>query len=84
MEQTEIKQRIDNILIDHLELEPDEVKPEADIIDDLDADSIDTVELIMKLESEFGITIPDEDVDSIRTVGNLYKYIQEKTKGQLF
>jgi acyl carrier protein len=55
------------------------VTPEATFVDDLGADSLDTVELVMALEEEFGIEIPDEEAEKITTVGQAMKYIEEKT-----
>ena len=59
-------------------MKPDEVTPEASFIDDLGADSLDTVELIMALEEEFSVEIPDEDAEKMTTVGDAVKYINEK------
>ena len=62
-----------------LGVKPEEVTPEASFIDDLGADSLDTVELVMALEEEFGIEIPDEDAEKIAKVGDAIKYIEDKT-----
>jgi acyl carrier protein len=59
-------------------VEEDEVTPEASFVEDLGADSLDTVELVMALEEEFGIEIPDEDAEKILTVGKALDYIKEK------
>ena len=56
----------------------DQIKPETDFVQDLGADSLDTVELVMCLEEEFEVTIPDEDADKIRTVGAAVSYIESK------
>ena len=61
-----------------LGVEEDEVTPEASFVEDLGADSLDTVELVMALEEEFGIEIPDEDAEKILTVGKALDYIKEK------
>ncbi|MCA9404302.1 MAG: acyl carrier protein, partial [Candidatus Omnitrophica bacterium] len=60
----------------------DEVTPEASFIDDLGADSLDTVELIMALEEEFSVEIPDEDAEKMTTVGDAIKYISEKASSE--
>lgn len=73
-----ILQRIRAIIVDQLGVEEDEVKPEASFIDDLGADSLDLVELIMALEEEFGTDIPDEDAERINTVGDAIEYIRER------
>jgi len=71
--------KIKSIIAEQLGVKVEEAKPEASFIDDLGADSLDTVELIMALEEEFGIEIPDEDVEKMTTVGDAVKYIDEKT-----
>ena len=68
------------IIIDKLGLEESEVTNEASFANDLGADSLDTVELIMEFEKEFNISIPDQDAEKIGTVGEAVKYIQENTK----
>ena len=60
----------------------EEIKPESSFIDDLGADSLDTVEVVMALEEEFGIEIPDEDAEKITTVGEATKYIEDKVKNK--
>ena len=65
-------------IIGELGVEEDEVTPEASFVEDLGADSLDTVELVMALEEEFGIEIPDEDAEKILTVGKALDYIKEK------
>ena len=67
-------------IIDKLGLEESEVTNEASFANDLGADSLDTVELIMEFEKEFNISIPDQDAEKIGTVGEAVKYIQENTK----
>lgn len=64
------------ILVDQLDVEKDKVTMEASIIDDLGADSLDVVDLIMSLEEEFGIEIPDDQVENMKTVGDIVKYIE--------
>jgi acyl carrier protein len=72
--------RVKTIIAEQLGVKKDEIKPESSFIDDLGADSLDTVEVVMALEEEFGIEIPDEDAEKITTVGDATKYIDEKVK----
>jgi acyl carrier protein len=74
-----LEDKVKEIIVDQLGVEPDQVKPEAAFIDDLGADSLDTVELVMALEEEFDMEIPDEDAEKIRTVGNAIDYIKSKS-----
>ena len=69
---------VKNIIAEQLGVKPEEVTPEAKFIDDLGADSLDTVELVMALEEEFGIEIPDEEAEKLVTVGDAVKYIGDK------
>jgi acyl carrier protein len=73
-------EKIRRIIVDQLGVEESEVTEEASFVDDLGADSLDTVELVMALEEEFGIEIPDEDAEKIITVGDAIKYINAKLK----
>ena len=68
---------IKKIIAEQLGVDESEITPESHFIDDLGADSLDTVELVMALEEEFGIEIPDEDAEKIQTVGDVAKYIDE-------
>ena len=70
--------KIKSIIAEQLGVKPEEVTPTASFVDDLGADSLDTVELIMALEEEFNIEIPDEDAEKMKTVGDVMKYIEEK------
>ena len=70
--------KIKSIIAEQLGVKPEEVTPEASFIDDLGADSLDTVELVMALEEEFGIEIPDEDAEKMTKVADSIKYIEEK------
>ena len=72
--------RVTEIIVEQLGVSPDQVKPEARFIDDLGADSLDTVELIMALEEEFNVEIPDEDAEKMVTVGDSLKYLREHVK----
>jgi acyl carrier protein len=71
--------KVRQIVADQLGVDVDEVTPEASFVDDLGADSLDTVELVMALEEEFGIEIPDEEAEKISTVADAIKYIEEHT-----
>jgi len=72
--------RVGEIIVEQLGVSPDQVKPEARFIDDLGADSLDTVELIMALEEEFGVEIPDEDAEKMVTVGDAMSYLKANVK----
>ena len=72
------EEKVRSIIAEQLGGKPEEVTPQAKFIDDLGADSLDTVELVMALEEEFGIEIPDEEAEKLVTVGDAMKYIQEK------
>ncbi len=72
-----IAERIKEIIVDKLGVEPSEVTPEASFANDLGADSLDTVELIMEFEKEFNISIPDEAAEKIVTVGDSIAYMEE-------
>lgn len=72
-------EEIREVISEQLGVKPEEVKPRSSFINDLDADSLDTVELIMALEEKFDIEIPDEDAERIQTVGDAVKYIETKT-----
>ncbi len=76
MEREEILEKVTEVIVDQLNVERDDVTEEASFIDDLGADSLDLVELVMALESEFGISIPDEDVESIKSVGDAVAYVE--------
>ncbi len=71
--------KIKEVIVDKLGVEEDKITREAHFVDDLGADSLDTVELIMQLEEEFGVEIPDEDAENITTVGAAIDYIENKT-----
>ncbi len=76
---SDIAERVKKIVVEHLGAEADKVVPEASFIDDLGADSLDTVELVMAFEEEFGIEIPDEAAEKIQTVQDAINYIQENS-----
>lgn len=73
-----VEDRVKKIIAENLGVEEDEITPEAKFVDDLGADSLDTVELVMAFEEEFDIEIPDEDAEKILTVGKAIEYIKEK------
>ena len=75
---SDIAERVKKIVIEHLGVEEAKVTDTASFIDDLGADSLDTVELVMAFEEEFDIEIPDEDAEKILTVGKAMEYIKEK------
>ncbi len=75
-----VADRVKKIIVDQLGVEEELVTPEASFVDDLGADSLDTVELVMALEEEFGIEIPDEDAEKITTVSQAIEYINERRK----
>ncbi len=75
-----IAEKVKEIIVDKLGVDESEVTSEASFQNDLGADSLDTVELIMEFESEFDVTIPDNAAEKIRTVGDAIKYIEDNTK----
>ncbi|MBD5195954.1 MAG: acyl carrier protein [Muribaculaceae bacterium] len=77
---SDIEKRVKEIIVDKLTVDENEVTPTAEFSKDLGADSLDTVELIMEFEKEFGITIPDAEAEKIATVGDAISYIEEHSK----
>ncbi|WP_457637935.1 acyl carrier protein [Oceanithermus sp.] len=75
----DILEKVKAVVVEKLGVEPEKVVPEARFIEDLNADSLDIVELVMGLEDEFGLEISDEEAENIRTVGDAVKFIEEKT-----
>jgi len=75
---SEIKEKVKEIIVNQLGVNADEVTEEASFIDDLGADSLDTVELVMAFEEEFNQEIPDEEAEKLKTVGDAVKYIEGK------
>ncbi len=79
---SEISEKVKSIVAEQLGVKAEEVKDDAKFIDDLGADSLDTVELVMALEEEFGSEIPDEDAEKLTTVGEAVKYVEGKAAQQ--
>ena len=79
---SEIAEKVKSIVAEQLGVKAEEVKDDAKFIDDLGADSLDTVELVMALEEEFGAEIPDEDAEKLTTVGEAVKYVEGKAAQQ--
>ncbi|MBD3401161.1 MAG: acyl carrier protein [Candidatus Coatesbacteria bacterium] len=73
----DLAKRVKDIIVEELSVDSDQVTEDAAFVDDLGADSLDTVELVMKLEEEFDLEIPDEDAANIRTVGNAIEYLKK-------
>ena len=78
---TAVEEKVKQIIVEQLGVDEGEVTPTASFVDDLGADSLDVVELVMGLEEEFDIEIPDEDAEKIARVQDAVTYIEEKTKG---
>ena len=77
---SDIAERVKKIVVEHLGVEPEKVSEEANFIDDLGADSLDTVELVMAFEEEFGVEIPDDAAEKITTVKDAINFINENAK----
>ena len=75
-----IEQRVKELVVEQLGVSQDQVTPQASFVDDLGADSLDTVELVMAFEEEFGLDIPDEDAEKMTTVSDAIKYLEEHSK----
>ena len=73
-----VADKVKSIIVEQLGVDEEEVTPDASFVDDLGADSLDTVELVMAFEEEFGIEIPDEDAEQLQKVGDAIKYLKEK------
>lgn len=80
IDMSNVQERVTKIIVDKLGVEESEVTGEASFTNDLGADSLDTVELIMEFEKEFDISIPDESAEKIQTVGDAVTYLEEQTK----
>ena len=75
-----IEEKVKEIIVNQLGVDPEEVTPNAYFVEDLDADSLDLVELIMAMEEEFGIEVPEEEAEKIRTVQDAINYVKEHVK----
>jgi acyl carrier protein len=75
---SDLQSRVTKVIVEQLGVKEEDVKPEASFIDDLGADSLDTVELVMALEEEFDTEIPDEEAEKIRTVGDVMAFVVDK------
>ena len=80
MSEKSIEQRVKDIIVEQLGVKPEQVTPEAKFIEDLGADSLDTVELVMAREEEFGNEIPDEQAEKLQSVGDVIKYVEDQQK----
>ncbi|MBX2986463.1 MAG: acyl carrier protein [Bdellovibrionaceae bacterium] len=78
--QVGLSPKIKDIIVEQLGVDPEKVKPEASFIDDLGADSLDIVELVMAMEEEFDLEIPDEDAEKLKTVNDVQSYLAKKGK----
>ena len=80
MSEKSIEEKVKDIIVEQLGVNPEQVTPTASIIEDLGADSLDTVELVMAFEEEFGVEVPDEDAEKLQSVGDVIKYIEERSQ----
>ena len=80
MAEKSIEEKVKDIIVEQLGVNPEQVTTNASFIEDLGADSLDTVELVMAFEEEFSVEVPDEDAEKLQTVGDVVKYIEEKAK----
>src|SRR5947209_8928226 len=77
-----IEEKVKDIIVEQLGVNPEQVTPQASFIEDLGADSLDIVELVMAFEEEFSVEVPDEDAEKLQTVGDVINYIKERAKTQ--
>ena len=82
MAEKSIEEKVKDIIVEQLGVNPEQVTPQASFIKDLGADSLDIVELVMSFEEEFGVEVTDEDAEKLQTVGDVIKYIEEKSSKQ--
>ena len=78
MAEKTIVEKVKDIIVEQLGVNPEQVTPQAKFIEDLGADSLDTVELVMAFEEEFNVEVPDEEAEKLQTVGDVIKYIEDK------
>jgi acyl carrier protein len=81
-EEKSIEEKVKDIIVEQLGVNPEQVTPQASFIEDLGADSLDIVELVMAFEEEFSVEVPDEDAEKLQTVGDVTNYIKERAKQQ--
>ncbi len=79
MSEKSIEEKVKDIIVEQLGVTPEQVTPTASFIEDLGADSLDTVELVMAFEEEFEVEVPDEDAEKLQSVGDVIKYIEENS-----
>ena len=77
-----VEQKVKQIIVEQLGVDESQVDSNASFVDDLGADSLDIVELVMAFEEEFGVEVPDEDAEKLQTVGDVIKYIEDKSSKQ--
>ncbi|MDD5261596.1 MAG: acyl carrier protein [Methylacidiphilales bacterium] len=82
MSEKPIEEKVKEIIVEQLSVNPEQVTPEAKFIEDLGADSLDVVELVMAFEEQFSIEVPDEDAEKLTSVGDVIKYIEEKQESK--
>jgi acyl carrier protein len=80
MSEKSIAEKVKDIIVEQLGVNPEQVTEKASFIEDLGADSLDTVELVMAFEEEFSVEVPDEDAEKLQTVGDVVSYIESKQK----
>ncbi|NJK92182.1 MAG: acyl carrier protein [Blastochloris sp.] len=78
MAEKTVEEKVKDIIVEQLSVNAEQVTPEAKFIEDLGADSLDVVELVMAFEEQFGVEVPDEDAEKLMSVGDVIKYIEEK------
>jgi len=78
-----LEERVSQIIVEQLGIAAEEIKPEASFIDDLGADSLDIVELVMAMEEEFEIEISDDDAEKIQTIGDAFGYVKQRVEGRI-
>ena len=81
-EEKSVEQKVTDIIVEQLGVNPEQVTPKASFIEDLGADSLDIVELVMAFEEEFGVEVPDEEAEKLQTVQDVIDYIKDKAKHQ--
>ena len=82
MAEKTIEEKVKDIIVEQLGVNPEQVTPQASFIEDLGADSLDIVELVMAFEEEFSVEVPDEDAEKLQNVGDVINYIKERAKSQ--